>query len=224
MGTNMSVSYCVYTVWSDWVHWETMVGYVDGSVGAGVTTVNDNVYYTLNVLPAGSVVEDGASPASAAILPQQQQATSVPFTQLITATPDEDGIIIHVVQYGESLWSIAIAYGVKIEQILKNSNLSPATSEVFEGQRLVIQAATEPSATPRPTGTMYPGTPTPTKPRPTLTPYPSRTPAPSSTPTRPPSLVRQALADGKNLGLGLVLLSGLGLIALIYLSFIKKPQ
>jgi uncharacterized protein YkwD len=44
MGSNMSVQYCVYTVWSDWTHWNTMVGYPTGSVGAGVTVDGNLVY------------------------------------------------------------------------------------------------------------------------------------------------------------------------------------
>lgn len=221
MGSQMSVSYCVYTVWSDWVHWETMVGFADGSVGAGVAVVGGQVYYTLNVLPSGSVYEEtGRDTSQAAVLLQQD--TPVPFSQLIVATPDEDGIIIHVVQYGEALWSIAIAYDVKIEQILKNSNLSPSTTEVFEGQRLIIQAATEPTATPTSTATSDPGTPTPTQPRPTGTRFPTRTPAPTHAPTKPPSIIQRALGNGKYLGLGLILLSGLGLIVVIYLGFLKK--
>ncbi len=33
------------------------------------------------------------------------------------STAREDGAIYHEVKYGQSLWSIAIAYGTKIEEI-----------------------------------------------------------------------------------------------------------
>ncbi len=224
MGTDMSIQYCIYTVWSDWAHWKTMTDYENGQVGAGVTISQGIVYYTLNVLPSGSTyIEEVPSDASDNTYAQAaQEDTPIPLSPVATVTPDEDGIIIHTVQYGETLWSISQAYDVPIERILKNSGLSPATQEVFEGQRLIIQTATEPTATATASPTPDPGTATPTRPRPTFTPYPTRTPAPTGTPTMPPPLLQRALGNGKNVGIGLILVSGLGLILVIYLGFIKK--
>ena len=228
MGTNMSVAYCVNTVWSDWVHWETMTGYAEGKVGAGVAISDQTVYYTLNVLPEGSSVAEPVSNPSeaqsvAAIGMPLAQNTPIPIAPVALSTPNEDGIIIHIVQYGETLWSIAIAYDVKIDQILRNSNLNPTTTTVYEKQKLVIQAATESTATSTFTPTVDPGTPTPTQPQPTRTPFPTRTPAPTQTPTQPPSLIQRTFGNGKILGIGLILISGLGLFFVIYLGFIKKP-
>ncbi len=224
MGQNMSVQYCVYTVWSDWVHWQTMVGYEGGSVGAGVTVADGTVYYTLNVLPSNSTYVDPAEEAAQAQPAQSAQDTPVPIAPVTTSTPDDDGIILHVVKYGETLWSISEAYGVPIDQILKNTGLSPATEEVFEGQTLLIQTATDPSPAPTASPTPDPGTPTPTPIRPTMTPFPTRTTAPTWTPTTPPPAIYRALGDGKNVGLGLILASGLGIILVVYLGFLKKPK
>ncbi len=149
----------------------------------------------------------------------EQEATPIPIEPVTTSTPNDDGIIIHVVKYGETLWSIAEAYGVPIDQILRNSGLSLATEEVYEGQTLVIQTATEPSPTPTATASPDPGTP---PPRPPMTPVPTRTPAPTWTPTTPPPAVYRVLGNGKNMGLGLILVSGLGLILVVYLGFLKK--
>jgi LysM repeat protein len=221
MGTNMSISYCIYTVWSDWAHWQTMVSYSGGSVGAGVAIANNIVYYTLNVLPEGSNISEDPDTGSDTIIAQE---TTIPLSPVATVTPNEDGIIIHTVQYGETLWSISQAYGVPISEILTNSALSQETTEVYEGQTLLIQKATEPSPTPSPTITENPGTATPTQPRATFTPYPTRTPAPTQTPTPLPSVFQRALSNGKNVGLGLILVSGLGLILVIYLGFLKKSS
>jgi LysM repeat protein len=150
------------------------------------------------------------------------QITEIPLSAVFTSTPDEDGIIIHEVQYGETLFTIAEAYGVPIDQILTNSSLSLTTTDIREGQTLVIQKATEPTATPSPTATIDPGTPTPTQVRPTRTPFPTRTPAPTSTPTRPPSIIHRALGNGIYFGIGLILISGLGLILVLYRGFLKK--
>jgi len=150
------------------------------------------------------------------------QSTSIPLSMVVTSTPDVDGVIIHIVQYGETLFTIAEAYGVPIDQILTNSGLSLTATDIREGQTLVIQKATEPTNTSTPTATIDPGTPTPTQMRPTLTPFPTRTPALTSTPTKPPSLIHRALGNGTYFGIGLILISVLGLILVIDLGFLKK--
>ena len=225
MGTDMSVNYCVSTIWSDAVHWETMMGFATGKVGAGVTISDGNVYYTLNVLPGESTyvenIEDENSTETMSSSVSQYENVRY-IQQVITSTPNEDGIITHVVQYGETLWTIAEAYGVPIDQILRNSGLGQSTTEVFEDQELIIQTATEPTPTVSPTPTKIPPTPTPTQPRPTMTPFPTRTPAPTQTPTEPPSIFHRTLSDGKSLGIGLIILCGAGLLFVVYQGFIKK--
>jgi len=224
MGTGMSVNYCVYTVWSDAVHWNTMVGYATGTVGAGVTVKDGNVYYTLNVLPGDSTYtepdEEDSSNEDNNTNSQQEPVRWI--QQVETSTPDEFGIITHIVQYGETLWTIAEAYGVPIDQILRNSSLSLGTTEVFEEQELIIQTASEPTPTPSPTATEIPPTPTATQPRPTMTPFPTRTAAPTQTPTEPPTVLHQAFSDGKTVGISLIIICGIGLLSVIYLGFLKK--
>ena len=225
MGTNMSVDYCIYTVWSDWDHWKTMVSYAGGTVGAGVTVSDSTVYYTLNVLPDDSTVinnPDTNEDADAVEAAPVAQATEEIFYGVITVTPDASGIIVHTVQSGETLYTIAQAYGVTIDQILANTGLSAGTTSIYVGDRLIIQTATEPSATPTITPTEDLGTPTPTQVRPTLTPHPTRTAVPTLTPTSPPSLIQRALGDSKNVGFGLILICGLGLVLVVYLGFLKK--
>lgn len=223
MGTNMSIDYCIYTVWTDWDHWKTMVSYAAGTVGAGVTIAADNtVYYTLDVLPNDdNIISDPDTNDDNTV---DGQETAIPLSPVATVTPDASGIIIHTVQYGETLYGIAEAYGVTISQILTNNNLSSESTSIYAGQTLIIQKATEPTATPTNTATPDLGTPTPTQVRPTLTPFPTRTPAPTQTPTTPPSLVHRTLSNGRNVGLGLILVCGLGLLLVLYLGFLKKPK
>jgi LysM repeat protein len=223
MGNNMSIQQCVHTIWSDWVHWQTMTAYATGRVGAGVAVADGVVYYTLNVLPEDSAVSQPA-PASNTTGSTSQTTLNQPITiaQVIISTPGADGSIIHTVSYGDTLWTISEAYDVPIDQILTNSGLSQGTTTVYEGQDLIIQAAADPTNTPTITNTPTPVTPTPTQPRPTMTPFPTRTPLPSPTPTSPPTVLQQAFADGRNIGLALILASGLGLILVLYLGFFKK--
>ena len=225
MGTSMSIDYCIYTVWGDYSHWVTMVGYTGGTVGAGVTITSDDiVYYTLNVIPSGGSASIDTGAADESSDEQESEETVVPLSAIATVTPDQDGIIIHTVQYGETLWGIAEAYGVTIDQILTNSGLSSETTDVFESETLVIQTATEPTATPSPTATADPGTATPTQIRSTRTPYPTSTPAPTSTPTTPPPLIHRIMGDSEVIGIGLIAICGLGLILVLYFGFLKNSR
>ena len=56
---------------------------------------------------------------------------------------------IHVVQAGESLWSIARLYGVSVEEIIAANNLT--STEIRPGQQLQIIAVVEPTPPTTPT-------------------------------------------------------------------------
>ena len=65
---------------------------------------------------------------------------------IFPSTPASDGSVIHKVRPGETLWLIAITYGVKIDEILELNNL-PKDSPIYPGQQLVIKKS---SITPSP--------------------------------------------------------------------------
>lgn len=226
MGTNMSTAYCVYNVWSDYIHWKTMVEHAGGSVGAGVAFAGSTVYYTLNVIPSGASAVTANTvtdplPAAAA----QQQVEDTPdnyINTVITSTPNPDGSVIHYVKYGESLWSIAIAYGTTGEQIMLNTGNAASTTDVYEGQRLIIFPPEVRDPTPTPSKTSIPPTRTSTPRRPTRTPLPTETPGPTPTPTPPPPLLYRTFADGRAVAIGLISVCGLGLILLLWFGFIKR--
>ncbi len=220
VGNNMSVQTCIYQIWADWIHWRTMTGYSSGRVGAGVAIADGVVYYTLNVIPSGSAVNQPLPTSDGtAVAGQPAENTPVPFPQMATSTPNEEGDIIHVVKYGETLWTISEAYDVPPGEIMRNNGFPEDRITIFEGQALIIRFAPEQSPTPTATITPIPNTLTPT---PTKTPYATATPIPTPTPTAPPSVVLRTLGDGKTVGMGLILASGLGLILVIYLGFLKK--
>ena len=79
-----------------------------------------------------------------------------------TARPD--GNVIHKVQYGQSLWSIAVTYNTTIDQIRAWNNLGDSI-DIYDGQVLLVQmGATQPpppTTTPLATSTgLLPATPT----------------------------------------------------------------
>ena len=77
--------------------------------------------------------------------------TTVPLSEgqyiipVIRSTARPDGDVLHEVQYGQTLWSIAITYGTTIEQIQKWNNLG-TSNIVYEEQMLLVQkGATQPA-------------------------------------------------------------------------------
>lgn len=96
------------------------------------------------------------------------------------ATPNPDGSIVHIVESGESLYSIAVDYGVTIATIKELNNLS--SNDINVGQKLIIRLGSSPTPTTPVTPTLAPTrTPRPTS-TVTVTRRPTHTPSPTSTP------------------------------------------
>ena len=221
---NTSAQYVVYTIWSDALHWSTMVGLSSGYVGAGAAVVDGTTYYTLDVRRgAGSTNTNSSSspPKNAAGTPLP---TDIPVAPLTTSTPNPDGSIVHVVGYGQSWWSIAIAYGLKINDILAMNGYSSQT-QLRPGMKLTIKKGSPATVTP----TITPTTPAPTR-TPTITPTRTHTALPTATATitptatstpAPPLIKTDWLSEPRNLGFILVAMCAVGL-GLLGLSAIKK--
>lgn len=100
----------------------------------------------------------------------------VPVT-LSTARPNGD--VIHPVQSGQSLWSLAIHYDTTIEKIRRLNNLG-ADNTIYEGQKLLIKkGATQPVPTALATPSATPTLATPTLDAPAVTSQPLETAATS---------------------------------------------
>ncbi len=188
----------IYQIWADSLHMNTMIGYESGFAGVGIAVSGGTVYVTLDVRPgksAATLAPSGGTQSSGSSAPV---GTPVALVPLITATPDNNGALVHAVGYGQSLWSIAIAYGVKIDEIRALNGLAPGSTDIYAGQKLVIRQAG--AVTPAPSGEPQAGetpaqtdAPIPTNPPPPPTLRPtetaasvlSDTPAPSTTKRTP---------------------------------------
>jgi uncharacterized protein YkwD len=77
---------------------------------------------------------------------------------VILSTARPDGNVVHKIQYGQTLWSLAVAYHTTIDQIRAWNNLGQE-STVYEGQYMLVQmGATQPppaTLTPRPSPTPH---------------------------------------------------------------------
>jgi len=150
----------IMSVWADPDHMRPAVEPAYCNVGAGVATANGKTYYILQAAYV-SGRECGSSSSSGGT--SQPGIVPNPVSQLIIpvkiATPDTDGKIYHVVQAGQSFWSIAIAYQITIRDLEVWNNISRETP-LQSGQRLFIPGKdTEGYATPTPFGMIVPQTP-----------------------------------------------------------------
>lgn len=158
-GVNKSVQDAVTAWQGDAPHLNTMLSANLTEIGAGVAVVGDYVYYVIDCArPTNSGQPQAVtSPVGGTIL----SSTSVPAAPLVlntivAATPLNDGKIVHIVKPGETLWLIAVSYGVKVADIRKNNNLSEAEA-VYPGEKLFIkQQSTFTPAPPTLTSTLTP--------------------------------------------------------------------
>jgi len=138
--------------WADPDHMRPAVTPAYCHVGAGVATVNGKTYYILQAAyvsgqECGSYTSTGSSDGGSVPLPVPQIIIPVKI-----ATPDEEGRTYHIVQAGQSFWSIAIAYQITIQDLETWNNTSRNTP-LQSGQQLFIpNKNTEGYSTPTPVG------------------------------------------------------------------------
>ena len=244
----INTSYVVHTIWSDWIHWRTMMDYVSGSVGAGIALGADgNVYFVLNVRPgsaAGAAPVPNPTSAGGKTGTPAVIATPLPsLDPLITSTPAADGSVTHIVGNGQTLWWIADAYQIKLEDLRAINGMPAGYSMIYTGQKIMIQLPLTPAASGSPAVPI--GTPTAagivspsagmTQPQVTRTATrnPSKTLTASVTPSSASIVMatRQPPAEPseKAMGFWLIGISLLGLIAVLAGGFVsvrrvKPPQ
>lgn len=147
----------IMAVWADPDHMRPAVEAAYCHVGAGIATVNNKTYYILQAAYISGQACGSSSPSVPAgtVQPGTVSGSGL-VSQLIVpvkiATPDSDGRVYHVVQAGQSFWSIAIAYQITIQDIETWNNISRNTP-LQSGQRLYIPGKnTVGYATPTPRG------------------------------------------------------------------------
>ena len=207
----------IQTDWSDAAHMYPMVKDYYTGIGAGVAV--DASGYAIYIVIA-AYTSGGSSSGSSSVSTSSVAAATSDLTNyvqpVITATPDGDGNIYHVVQYGQSLSAIATWYGVTVAKIKELNTLT--SDAIYEGNKLLISikptvtiTPTRTATVPQPTRTQS-ATSVPPTPRPTLT----------ATPTPKPSLgSAMAKIDRQYLGLGILAISAIGFLIVLFSSFLK---
>jgi LysM repeat protein len=154
----------IMVAWSDPDHMLPATNAAYCNVGAGVAkAANGFTYYVLQAAyVSGKSCGDYTSPGGGTNPPGGNTgAAGIPqiIVPVKIATPDIDGRIYHVVEAGQSFWSIAVAYKVTIKDLEVWNNLS-REFPLRIGQRLFIPSSnTKGYATPTPIGMVVTSTP-----------------------------------------------------------------
>ena len=159
----------IMAVWADEAHMLPVVIPAYCNMGAGVATSSDGWKYY--VFQAAYTAEKACGEYTSVgnVTTNQEGSTNNGraggISQLIVpvkiATPDADGKIFHVVQAGQSFWSIAAAYKITIKDLVLWNGLSQE-SNLLIGEKLFIPGPdTQGFATPTQVGMVQTSMPAP---------------------------------------------------------------
>lgn len=207
-----------------WADYDHMLPATRGDykyVGVGISTASNG--FTYYILHAGYFSGDtgsGTSIGSGTVATAPSDGSTPVIVNTVnafpTSTPDLDGTIWHVVKANDTLYTIAVNYGVTIDAI---KTLNAMTSnDIYVGNTLKISLKPTPTITPTRTATVMMPTRTPTQTLMPTTPSPTRTLTPTPMPTQLPLLER---IDRQYLGFGLLVLSAVGLFVVLFFFFIR---
>ncbi|MBM4428168.1 MAG: LysM peptidoglycan-binding domain-containing protein [Chloroflexi bacterium] len=136
--------------WQDAAHMNTMLSGNFTHIGAGISQgANNAFYYAVDTAAAtgSGQMQDNASTILTSVPGGVGDSAGVSqfMVPVAVSTARADGDVMHTVQYGQSLWSIAIEYGTTIKNIQALNNLGEYMV-VYQGQQLlVLKAATQPA-------------------------------------------------------------------------------
>jgi uncharacterized protein YkwD len=141
-GLNASPQQAVSWWQGDSLHLNTLLSTNHTDAGAGVATSGGVVYYTLDVGSGtgGSSGSSGAAVPVASGAAGLAPATLVAFSPVLIASPNPDGSIVHVVQPGQTLWTIAASYKIALSDLLQLNGFTNNTF-IYPGNKILIKPA-----------------------------------------------------------------------------------
>ena len=128
----------IMLMWADYDHMRPATTASYCHVGAGAATDSRGfTYYILQAAYISGQACDSNPPTGGGGTPGQPPAGYGYVTPVEKVELNEDGNYVHEVKTGQSLWSIAVAYGVTIKEILSWNNL-PDSYVLWPGDKLTI--------------------------------------------------------------------------------------
>ena len=154
-GVNMSIMETIDGPWNDPEHHHTMYNPSAKYIGAGVAYSGNLVFYTVDT---GYYVGDPApTPEYPAVSGTPSASVFPSVVPVIVSTPLSDGTVKHIVQGGQTLWTIAAVYNIPLEVLNKINGFEPDTV-LQPGDEVIIQPSYTPTNTPigEPSATLPP--------------------------------------------------------------------
>jgi LysM repeat protein len=131
----------VPAAWQDDAHMNTMLSQNFTHIGAGISQAGGSYYYAVDTAAstASGQMQTTAQDVLSGVSGAEGEAAGVSqFMVPITInSADANGNVFHKVEYGQSLWSIAIAYGTTIKNIQALNNLGEDLT-IYQGQNLLV--------------------------------------------------------------------------------------
>ena len=142
-GTNMSASRGLTWWRNSPVHYNTLITSRYIEAGTGFSTNGSENFYVLVV----GRPSDAPPPNNT----RDESPEPLFITPIVLSPPNEDGSVIHVVQDGQALWSLAAHYEVELSDLMLFNNLSDSAL-VRPGDEIIVRLADgqEPPPTPTP--------------------------------------------------------------------------
>lgn len=219
-GTRKSVYDAVQEWTGDAPHLNTMLHPSALEIGAGVAYRGDTVYYVIDVaLPKGGAYVAPTLPGGTPGLTATTVVYAPPLVSTVFPnTPGPDGRVIHTVKGGETLWLIAITYGVTVAEIRQLNGMSEEEA-IYPGEVLVIRVGLPTATFAAPTGAITRS--------PTSSPGNNAAPTttatvPAPTPSNMPEVVTSQPEDGNGLAVVSILLAALLLAGVLAFSFVPR--
>jgi LysM repeat protein len=213
LNVNMSAQDAVTAWMGDAPHQYTMLSPDLTEIGAGVAVAGGLAYYVIDC------ARPSAGGAPLAVSTQAfESGTAVPANEaanypISLKTPNADGDVIHDVQSGQTLWQIAIAYEVKIDDIRRLNNLFG--NDIYPGNKLLIKKDITPTIT-SPTETAMPEA--------TVTVVPSATQLPTITATAPLSPVAPVAQNNNTLMTSVIMIIILAILGGGYFTWLGSSE
>jgi LysM repeat protein len=142
-GTNLSANQGLTWWRNSPVHYNTLITSRYIEAGTGFATNGNENFFVLVV----------GQPSDAPLTNNTRDESPEPLfiTPIVLSPPNEDGSIIHVVQDGQALWSLAAHYEVELSDLMLFNSL-PDNALVHPGDEIIIRLADgqEPPPTPTP--------------------------------------------------------------------------
>ena len=150
----------IMLMWADYDHMRPATQPYYCHVGAGTARASNGMtYFILQAAYISGVSCEAAPPGGWTPIPGQTPIVPGIITPVELVEPDENGNYLHVVMPGQSFWSIAVAYGVTIKDILRWNNL-PESYVLQTGDELIIAGPNSRAlVTPTPMGNVIIATP-----------------------------------------------------------------